>query len=77
MGQELRSGPSWAVLAQGLMWLQPRFSARLQTSEGLLKAGGLISRASYSNVWQAGAGFAGVGVGDGAGPLFLTMEASS
>lgn len=47
--QELRSGPSWTVLAEGLMMLQPRSHLGLQTSEELSEARG---SASHSQGWQ-------------------------
>lgn len=78
MSQELRSGPSWAVLAQGLTRLQLRFQPGLQTSEALLGAGASASKAAHPHVCRL---MLLVGVRDGEQkarrPQFLLMEAPS
>lgn len=77
MGQELRCGPSWAVLAQGLMGLQPRCQPGCRHRKACLRLGDLLPEQLTQTSSRLVPIFAGGGVEDGAGPLFLPMEASS
>lgn len=72
MGQELRSGPSWAVLAQGLMKLQPRFQPGCRHLKACLRLGYLLPEHPTQMSGRLVLIFAGGEVRDGAGPLFFS-----